>query len=310
MPGTKPSQGSGADHGQPGDPPRRRPRPPARPADEDPRQRRAVDAAVRGRRRVQRERAPKIEGAGGTVSVLEVPTDAAPALGVDDRPARRPRGRGAASHGRSRPRAPGELRGRRRRRGRGRDRRGPQGRPPTPPRPRPRGTAGRRPPMAADAERPRQAARPRKPKPSPTRTRSRPCSSRCSTRSARRTSGAGSSSSSGSWSSTAPRPGAPAGHRSGGARGVLPQQRRVRDPRPLRGRRAVVAVDRRPGDEPVHQRLDHHAADDGRDPVAPGAEPRGRVRPQEAQPVHPLPDGPDGAPPGVRHPVGRSPRRT
>ena len=29
------------------------------------------------------------------------------------------------------------------------------------------------------------------------------------------------------------------------------------------------------GDEPVHQRLDHHAADDGRDPVAPGAEPRG-----------------------------------
>jgi preprotein translocase subunit SecY len=38
-------------------------------------------------------------------------------------------------------------------------------------------------------------------------------------------------------------------------------------------RRAVAAVHRRPGDEPVHQRLDHHAAHDGRDPVAPGAQP-------------------------------------
>ena len=100
------------------------------------------------------------------------------------------------------------------------------------------------------------------------------------------------------------RPGAPAGHRPRGAGGVLPEQRRVRDHRPVRRRRPVGDVDRRPGDEPVHQRLDHHAADDGRDPVAPGAEQGRRVRPAAAEPVHPLPDRADGPPPGVRHPVG------
>ena len=41
----------------------------------------------------------------------------------------------------------------------------------------------------------------------------------------------------------------------------------------------------------------------GVDPVAAGAQPRGRVRAPEAQPVHPLPDRADGAAPGVRHPV-------
>ena len=34
---------------------------------------------------------------------------------------------------------------------------------------------------------------------------------------------------------------------------------------------SVVAV----GHEPVHQRVDHHAADDGRGALAPGAQPRG-----------------------------------
>ena len=40
----------------------------------------------------------------------------------------------------------------------------------------------------------------------------------------------------------------------------------------------------------------------GVDPVAPGAQPGGRVRAEQDQPVHPLPVGADGAAPGLRLP--------
>ena len=83
---------------------------------------------------------------------------------------------------------------------------------------------------------------------------------------------------------------------------VLQQQLAVRAARPVLGRRAVPLLDRRPGGEPVHQRLDHHAADDRRGPPAPGPQPGGGVRPEQDQPVHPLPVGAAGAAPVVRLP--------
>ena len=53
-------------------------------------------------------------------------------------------------------------------------------------------------------------------------------------------------------------------------------------------------LDHRPGRESLHQRLDHHAADDGRRAEAPAVAARRRVRAQQDQPVHPVPDGADG----------------
>ena len=55
---------------------------------------------------------------------------------------------------------------------------------------------------------------------------------------------------------------------------VVPrEQPDLRTAEPVLGRWPVTAVDRRVGHEPVHQRVDHHAADDGGDPVAPGPQP-------------------------------------
>ena len=79
---------------------------------------------------------------------------------------------------------------------------------------------------------------------------------------------------------------------------------------PVLRRRPRDLLDHRPGREPVHQRLDHHAADDrGRAP-APAAPARGRVRAQQDQPVHALPDGAHGAscrPTATWHPAGQHP---
>ena len=72
--------------------------------------------------------------------------------------------------------------------------------------------------------------------------------------------------------------------------------------RPVLGRRPVDLLDRRDGREPVHQRLDHHAADDGRRARLQALSARRRVRPQQDQPVHALPDRADGPAPGLRLP--------
>ena len=76
---------------------------------------------------------------------------------------------------------------------------------------------------------------------------------------------------------------------------VLDQNRLPAAAQPLLGRRPVELLDRRPGRQPVHQRLDHHAAHDGRRAPPPEPLARGRVRPQQDQPVHALPDGAAGA---------------
>ena len=65
------------------------------------------------------------------------------------------------------------------------------------------------------------------------------------------------------------------GRGQGSAQGLRRGQRAGRPARPVLGRRPVALLGRRVGDEPVHQRLDHHAADDRRRAVAPGAQPRG-----------------------------------
>ena len=121
----------------------------------------------------------KIEAAGGSVNVLEVPTTAMPALGrepkADARKARRPEGRG---EGRADADAEAARRGRRgRRHGRAaRPRRRPSPRRPSPRRPRrspPRPPRRRRSPPRPPPRRP--PSRPRRPAPRPRRpTRARP----------------------------------------------------------------------------------------------------------------------------------------
>ena len=66
---------------------------------------------------------------------------------------------------------------------------------------------------------------------------------------------------------------AAAGDRPGPAPVVPREQPDLRTAEPVLGRWPVTAVDRRVGHEPVHQCVDHHAADDGGDPVAPGPQP-------------------------------------
>ncbi len=62
-------------------------------------------------------------------------------------------------------------------------------------------------------------------------------------------------------------------------------------PRLSLGRRVAAALDHRHGDHAVHQRVDHHAADDGRAPAARrDGKARRRGRPQEDQPLHALVD--------------------
>ena len=179
-------------------------------------------AAVRRRRRVHRVRArTKIEAAGGSVNVLEVPTDAARGAGRDtgprptaDRaPAAEPRppptGRAVAkAPARRRHRTPAPPRPRRRG---GEGRRAAKARPPRPPRSRADADeaaaadeADATEAAADEARRPTSRPRPTTPSrrrapPRPRRppaTTPDPCSNRCSTPSARRTSGAGSSTSS------------------------------------------------------------------------------------------------------------------
>ena len=65
------------------------------------------------------------------------------------------------------------------------------------------------------------------------------------------------------------------------------------------GRRPRAHVDLRAGHPALHLRLDHPAADDRDLADARGAEEGGRERPQEDQPVHPLPDRGSGRVPGL-----------
>ena len=65
------------------------------------------------------------------------------------------------------------------------------------------------------------------------------------------------------------------GVNSGAAEGLPRHERDLRPARPVLGRRPDELLGRGAGREPVHQRLDHHAADDGRRPLAPGAAARG-----------------------------------
>ena len=65
------------------------------------------------------------------------------------------------------------------------------------------------------------------------------------------------------------------GRRQDAAPAIRRGQRPGRPARPLLGRRPVPFLRRRAGHEPVHQRLDHHAVDEWRGAVAPGAQPRG-----------------------------------
>ena len=95
-----------------------------------------------------------------------------------------------------------------------------------------------------------------------------------------------------------PRPGS--GRRPHAAGDVPRIEPDLRPARPVLRRRPDQLLGRGPGREPVHQRLDHHAADDRRGPVAAGPPARGRVRPDQDQPVHPVPVGADGPAPGLR----------
>ena len=165
-----------AGHGQRRHPQAGRARPPRPPAAQDPGHGRGHHDAVRPRRCVHQERAREDRGRGRH----------RPGHRDPERAARRPRRRGTG-------------RGARRQAGQGaegaprRPRPSPTRRPPWPPRPRPRPRRHRLPTW------PRRP--PTRPTPPPTTAR-QPCSRHCSTRSARRTSGAGSSTSPGSsWSS-------------------------------------------------------------------------------------------------------------
>ena len=206
----------------------------------------------------------KIEAAGGTVNVLEVPTTPLAALGVT------PDSRGR--HDAREP--PACADGARRREAR----QGPEGieaqgsgrrPPPTSRRGGGCGDARAAPPMPTSRPRPtRQSRRPA--------TTPDPCSNPSSTPSARRTSGAGSSTSSRllivfRLLASVPIP------------GVDKDQLKTF----VEGNALVGLLDLfsggglshfsvvGAGDEPVHQRVDHHAADDRRRAVAPGAQPRG-----------------------------------
>ena len=225
MPGAKASKkGAAPDHGQPGDPPRRRAGPPARPADEGPRRRASCRPPCSSSpTRSAPAPAPRSRPRAAPSPCSRCPTTKRPALGVEARPTaaeaprrcaaprpRRPPTTAAAAETEAdaasepaeeaRPEVaagtePAEATARR-------EGPRPRRRPPKRKTPR-RQQLPRRPPRPRTTEPQAASPAPASPEPrSPTRTRSRPCSSRCSTPSARRTSGAGSCSSSGSWSST------------------------------------------------------------------------------------------------------------
>ena len=290
--------------------------------------------ALRRRRRVQRQRPDRrSRRAGGTVSVLEVPERQAPGArrrGRRTPPRRRPddaeprrRRRAEAEAAPPRPDADAAKATRRRTRGRDADdEAAPPGRaeaeagqPSLEARPTDRADAdgeagdGRRGAReAADARKP-PARRPRADaahRRSPHGRGADPCSNRCSTPSARRTSGGGSSSSSGSWSSTGCSPRCRC--RASTARRSPRSSRttRVRDPRPVRRRRPVAALDRRPGVNPYINASIIMQLMTGVIPASRRSAARASTG-AAAQPVHPLPDRADGPPPGLRHPVG--PRR-
>ncbi len=231
----------------------------------------------------------KIEAAGGSVNVLEVPADAAGRARASTDRAPRPAASREPAAGRGRRRAepaPAPSRAATAEAGRGRraGRRAAEGREPAEGRPRPPTAAdgrddgrGRRPPRptpSRDAEAAGDAERPRRPRPAtpPTRPRRRPattpdpCSNPCSTPSARRTSGAGSCIVLGTADRLpAPRLGADPGRST--RRSSQSSSRATRcsacstcSPAAACRSFSVVGL----GDEPVHQRLDHHAADDRR----------------------------------------------
>ena len=216
----------------------------------------------------------KIEAAGGTVSLLEVPTRPVPAIGVADAE--------PEADASPRPtRSPSRARARRRRRDRARcggraqaqaeDRQG-RASPSRRPRPgltrrHPRSAAPRPKAKAKPQRRPRSPIRPKPAAPSTDDAADDPRTpDRCSNRILN------------AFRAPdirrrilfvlgilvvyrllaqVPLPGVDRD----AAREVLREQPGVRDPRPVRRWRPVPAVDRRPDDEPVHQRLDHHAAD-------------------------------------------------
>ena len=289
----------------------------------------------------------KIEAAGGSVQVIEIPTRSLPALGRRRRTTAEPRPEPAGRSARRRParrraepspsppqpqdaeaakaasrrgaparRADGRGRGAGRARGRradGNRRPRPQPRPSTEPagqvegapregRPRARGVRRR---ARRGAERRRR--RPSRRGGAPPATTPLPATPDRDREPAQRLPSAGSPAANPVRRrdpGRLPLPVARARARSGpgGDGAVLQQQLAVRAARPVLGRRAVALLDRRPRGEPVHQRLDHHAADDRGRPPAPGPQPGGGVRPEQDQPVHPLPVGAAGAAPVVRLP--------
>ena len=280
----------------------------------------------------------KIEAAGGSVQVLEIPTRPLPALGLDadaagptEAPAEAAAVEADASEAPA-PKAPGPARLHRPRpsppRSRWRPgRRSSKPRPrqpsPSPPSPRP---ASPRPPTRLPSPRPSRsrpgqgAARRRRRRRArltpgtsrPLRARTRPATTsgrrRRLTRDrepAQRLPGAGSSPAAAVRRRDPDRLPVPGrtcrcpGVDRGALATFFNSNSLLRAARPVLGRRAVAGSRSSAlGREPVHQRLDHHAADDERRPAAPGAEPGGRVRAQQDQPVHPLPDRAAGPPPG------------